>query len=198
MRGRCSCVNTSMTPPTRSAAPVSMRVMRPLAMVDVTMTPWARPGALHSPAYLAAPVTLARPSTRDVGVPICVYIAALPDFLVRLGLRRCLRGLRQRANDRAARKIDLEVVMFEPLRVAQQEIGRAPEGRLVRRLPAQRRFGCRVAPGLVRHAAKREPRVRDPVAVERKPRRDRDEGERIGEAVPDLPVGVIFRKALRG
>jgi hypothetical protein len=47
-----------------------MRAMRPLAIVDVTTLAYARPGVLNSAAYFAAPVTLARPSTRDVAVPI--------------------------------------------------------------------------------------------------------------------------------
>ena len=52
------------------AALVSMRVMRPLAIVEQTTLAWARPGTLNSAAYFAAPVTFAMPSTRDVAVPI--------------------------------------------------------------------------------------------------------------------------------
>ena len=37
MRGRFSCVMTSITPVTRSASLVSMRTMRPFAIVDATM-----------------------------------------------------------------------------------------------------------------------------------------------------------------
>src|SRR5260370_37683377 len=47
-----------------------MRVMRPFAIVEVTMLPWRRPGALNSAAYFAAPVTFATPSTRDVAVAV--------------------------------------------------------------------------------------------------------------------------------
>jgi hypothetical protein len=39
MRGRCSCVSTSITPATRNASLVSMRVTRPLVTPDVTMKP---------------------------------------------------------------------------------------------------------------------------------------------------------------
>jgi hypothetical protein len=46
-----------------------MRAMRPFAIVAQTTLAWARPGTLNSAAYLAAPVTLAKPSIRDVGVP---------------------------------------------------------------------------------------------------------------------------------
>ena len=70
MRGRFSWVSTSITPSTRSASLVSMRAMRPLAMVDVDDAAIGEAGTLNSPAYFAAPVTLARPSTRDVGVPM--------------------------------------------------------------------------------------------------------------------------------
>jgi hypothetical protein len=48
----------------------SMRAIRPLAIVAVTTQAWARPGTLNSAAYLAAPVTFAGPSTRDVAVPM--------------------------------------------------------------------------------------------------------------------------------
>ena len=70
MGGRFSCVSTVRTPSTPMAALVSMWVMRPLAIVEQTMLAWARPGTLNSAAYFAAPVTLARPSMRDVGVPM--------------------------------------------------------------------------------------------------------------------------------
>ena len=36
--------------------------------------PWARLGTLYSAAYFAAPVTLARPSTRLVGLPMCAVV----------------------------------------------------------------------------------------------------------------------------
>jgi hypothetical protein len=70
MGGRCRCVSTSITPSTESASLASMRAMRPLAMMDVTTLACARPVVFYSPAYFAAPVTLARPSTRDVAAPI--------------------------------------------------------------------------------------------------------------------------------
>jgi len=41
-----------------------------LAMLEVTTAACARPRVLYSAAYFAAPVTFARPSMRDVGVPI--------------------------------------------------------------------------------------------------------------------------------
>ena len=47
----------------------SAAVSNAFLIVDVTTLPWASPGTLNSAAYFAAPVTLARPSTRDVAVP---------------------------------------------------------------------------------------------------------------------------------
>ena len=98
---------------------------------------------------------------------------ASPDFLVGLRLRRAARRLRQRADDGAARQVDLESVVLEALGVAQQEVGRARERRAFGGLPAQRRFGRRIAPRLVRDAAERQPRLLDRVAVELQRGRDR-------------------------
>jgi hypothetical protein len=52
------------------AALLSMREIRPFAIVDVTTLAKAMFGAPNSPAYFAAPVTLSRPSTREVAVPM--------------------------------------------------------------------------------------------------------------------------------
>jgi hypothetical protein len=41
-----------------------------LAILDVTTLPNASEVSLNSAAYFAAPVTLARPSTRETAVPI--------------------------------------------------------------------------------------------------------------------------------
>lgn len=68
--GRFRCVSTSTTPGTASAACVSIATMRPFAAGELTTTPYARSGAGSSAAYFAWPVTLARPSTRDTGVPV--------------------------------------------------------------------------------------------------------------------------------
>src|ERR1700704_1745288 len=104
------------------------------------------------------------------------------DVLVRLRLRRATRRLRERADDRAARKIDLEGIVLEALGVAQQRVSRTLEGLGTRRLPAQRCFGSRVAPGLVRDTAKRKTRLLDAVALELQPDGDGHERECIGQA----------------
>src|SRR5262249_18473879 len=146
MRGRFSCVSTASTPATRTASLASIRLMRPLAMLDVTTAACASPCVLYSAAYFAAPVTFARPSMRDVGVPI--YVTISPDLLVRLRLRSALRGLRQRANDAAACKLDLEGIVRVAARLAQQHVGCAREARSIGRLSPQRRLRRRIAPRL--------------------------------------------------
>src|SRR5258705_13668263 len=96
-----------MTPLRRSAALGSMRRMRPFAIVDDTTLAYARPGVLNSAAYFAAPVTFARPSAREGGVPI--YVMAFTqviwvrsrDFLVGLRLRRAARPPRPRPDERS-------------------------------------------------------------------------------------------------
>src|SRR5262249_6903137 len=65
------------------------------------------------------------------------------------------------------------------------------------RRSAQCRFCSGVAPGLMRHAAEREPGILDVVSVELEPGRDRDKRKSIGEPVADLKVGVVRCKALR-
>ena len=68
------------------------------------------------------------------------------------------------------------------------------ESRLIGGLPAQRSFGLRVAPGLVRDAAEREAGVFDGSAVELKAGRDRNQRERIGEAIANLEIRVVRRE----
>src|SRR5215471_2724345 len=97
------------------------------------------------------------------------------DFLGRLRLRRAARSLCQRADDAAAREIDLEAVMLVAPGVAEQRVGGAREGLRVGRLPAERSFGLRVAPRPVGDAAEREAPLLDGLAIELKPDGDGDE-----------------------
>src|ERR1051326_6350254 len=120
--GRLAGGNTAMTPATGGRAAKSMRAMRPLAIAEVTTNPCARPGTSYSAAYLAAPVTLARPSTREVAMPR-VLTEFSPDPFIGFRLRRTRRRLRQRAHDRAPRQRDLEVVVAEAACFAQHRIG---------------------------------------------------------------------------
>ena len=82
MRGRFSCVSTSITPSTpqrrarvdaRDAALRDGRRRRRCRR--------ARPGTLNSAAYFAAPVTLARPSTREWACRYRVPWLCSPDLL---------------------------------------------------------------------------------------------------------------------
>src|SRR3954469_23002979 len=90
--------------------------------------PCARSGTLYSPAYLAAPVTFARPSTREVGLPRRVFVGVIAlsgslDPLIGLRLRRGARCLRQRAHDGPPRQFDLEIVVAKAARLAQNHLG---------------------------------------------------------------------------
>src|SRR4051812_31907123 len=155
-----------------------MRLIRPLAIADETTDPCARWGTLNSAAYFAAPVTFARPSMREVGLPKCakavvggnvvVAIGAPPlsHPLVRLRLRRAMGRLRQRAQHGAPCQLDLEVVVAEAARAAQHGLGGARKALARRRRPCELRLGVAVAPGLVRHAAEREARHLDRAALD--------------------------------
>lgn len=70
--------------------------------------------------------------------------------------------------------------------VAQQQIGRVSERRRIGALPAQCGFGQWIAPGLVRDAPEREAAVLDDVAIELEPDRDGNQGECVGEPVPNF------------
>ena len=112
-------------------------------------------------------------------------------------MRRAARGLCQRADDAAAREINLEAVMCEALGVAQQHVGRASECRDIGGLPAEDSLRPWIAPRLVRDASERKAPLLDGLAVELEPRRDGDEGECVGESVADLQIGVMRGEASR-
>src|SRR4051794_13068427 len=149
--------------------------MRPLGIVASTTNPWRRPSVANSPAYLAAPVTFARPSTRDVAVPTYAFINPSRDLLVGLRLRCGARGLHQRPNDGAARELDFEAVMGIGSCALQQQIRSTQEMLSRCRLAPQHRFGLETTPGLVGHAAERQARLADLVALELERSRNRDQ-----------------------
>src|SRR5262252_1840999 len=147
---------------------------------------------LNSPAYFAAPVTFARPSTRDTGIPI--WVMGLPcsqNLLVGLRLRRASRGLHQCPNNGAASQFDLEGIVGVTLSVAQHQVGRVREAGLIGGLPAQRCFGGGIAPRLVRDAPERQAGLLDGASIELQRRRNGDECECVGEAIAKFEVGVI-------
>jgi hypothetical protein len=90
----------------------------------------------------------------------------------------------------------LEVVVAEAAYRAGRHRRRAGSFPRCRR-PAQQRLGFTVAPRLVRDAAERKPRLLDRAAFDIEADRDRDQGERVGQAIADLQVGVVAGKALR-
>src|SRR5437879_12400910 len=59
---------------------------------------------------------------------------------------------------------------------------------VVQRCPAERRFGRGETPGLVRHAAQREPRRADAPAFDCDRGRRRDQRELIGLSIADLQI----------
>src|SRR5260370_20604367 len=105
---------------------------------------------------------------------------------VRLRLRGAARGLRQRPQDAAPRQLDLEVVVAEAARIAQHGLGRAQEAVPRRRRAVELRFGVAVAPWLVGYSAEREARLLDRAARDLETNRNRYQGKRIGQAVPEL------------
>src|SRR5262245_65299211 len=114
-----------MTPGTARTALRSMDLMRPLAMALETTKPWARWGVLNSAAYLAVPVTLATPSTRDSGLPmllVSITVMGLKDRFHRLRLRRSSRGLLEGADDGATRELDLKIVVSKTRGAVQNRI----------------------------------------------------------------------------
>src|SRR5687767_14346056 len=110
-------------------------------------------------------------------------MACSRDLLVGLRLRRAARRLRQRADDRPARELDLERIVLEALGLAQDQIGRLSKRRLTRGAAADRSLGLRVAPGLVCDAAECETGLFNGAALELEPDRDRYKRERIREPV---------------
>src|ERR1700730_13545300 len=83
------------------------------------------------------------------------------DALVGLRLRRAARRLPERAQDRAPRQLDLEVVVAEAARAAQNRVGGAGEILRGRALALELAFRLAVAPWLVGDAAEREARLLD-------------------------------------
>ena len=105
-------------------------------------------------------------------------------------------GLRQGAHDRAARQFDLEVVVPEAARAAQHRVGAARKALARGRRAVELSLGFAIAPRLVGDAAEREARLPDSAAFDFEPDRDRNERERIGQAVADLEIGIVPGKAL--
>src|SRR5438132_1021779 len=95
------CVKTWRTPSRSRAAELSMLLIFPRATPLETTTPYVSPAILYSAAYLARPVTLARPSTRFSGRPMKVVI------MIALHLHSLFQG----ANDAAPGEFNLEIVV---------------------------------------------------------------------------------------
>src|SRR5699024_8385990 len=98
---------------------------------------------------------------------------------------------------RAARELDLEVIVTMALRAREQDVGGVGERGVLGWLAAERRFGRAVAPGLVSDAAECQTRLADALAVDLQGCCDRDQGEGIGQPVANLEIAVVRSEALR-
>src|SRR5690348_7314627 len=101
----------------------------------------------------------------------------LRDPLVRLRLRRPLCRLGQRAQDAPPCELDLEIVVAEAVRLAEDHLGGALEILARRRDALELRLRVTVAPRLVGDAAEREARLADGAAIHIEADGDRDQGE---------------------
>ena len=91
MRGRFSCVSTSITPSTGSASLASMRAMRPLAMVDATTLAMGEAGHVELAGIFRCAGDLGAAVDAGCGgadVSASWTARAHRDFLVGLRLRR--------------------------------------------------------------------------------------------------------------
>src|ERR1700730_42534 len=102
----------------------------------------------------------------------------LLDAFIRLRLRRPACRLLERTDDPAPRQLDLEVIVAEAARIAQDDVGRAEEALPRCRCSVELRFGATVAPWLMRDSAKCEPCLADRSAFDVEANRNRYEGER--------------------
>ena len=181
------------------AAPVSMRVMRPLAMVEATTLPWSEAGGVELGGIFGGAGDLGEAVDAGCGgADVGCHGLCSRDLLVGLRLRRAARRLGQRADDGAARQVDLEACCARsPWRRAERYRRLARTLASVAGRPRSAASASRIAPGLVGDAAERKARLLDRAAVELEADRDGDQREGIGEPVADLEIGVIRREAAR-
>ena len=98
-----------------------------------------------------------RPS--DVEIFRHRHALTLLNCLIGLILRRSRCSLLHRANDGTSRELDLEIVLSLPFCLRQHLIREFLEDRFFGLLAFQHGLGGGGAPRLVRHAAKRDPRL---------------------------------------
>src|SRR5262249_4431055 len=125
-----------------------------------------RPCASHGDAHAVALLTVSLPSevsTAFAAAGSCELSQTPPawSWLFRIGGR-----VTQGADDRAPGQHDLEVVVAEPGGAAQDRVRGALETLLGGALTAQERLGLAITPGLVRHAAQGQARLRDRALVQ--------------------------------
>src|SRR6478735_1301838 len=109
----------------RSAAAVSSRTMRPLAMVASTGTAYSVPGKWKSEVYCAVPATFFGPSMRGVSRPIGDRVGTVwgegvvAMVFLRSGRHRHMEGVREAALG----QFDLVAVLALRLGIAHGGVG---------------------------------------------------------------------------
>src|SRR5438132_5641150 len=175
---------TARTPRMAWAAAVSSLTTRPLAIVASTGTAYSIPGKWKSEVYFAVPVTLAGPSTRGVLRPIGDVVVAIFDPPVESACRRHLEGV----GETAPGELDFERVLALGFCVAERRLGRLSEGRVVRRLTHEHRFGLGSPPRLRADTAQRDARARHLARRAREHDGRRRQGELVRRPVAKLQV----------
>src|SRR4051794_8271472 len=177
------CVRTASTPGDFSAAVESIPVISPFEIVLVTAKTCETLGKLNSPAYVAAPVTLSRPSTRLTAVPIDLAGIGVLIFDLR---HRCDRA--QRANNCSFRQLDFISVVFVSFRWRELGFGRGTKCLLICFFAGEQRLGFLRAPRLVRDAAERHARGFNLAILHVECGRDADERKSITRPVANFQV----------
>ena len=126
----------------------------------------------------------------DIGCHAAHRIFLL-DWICGVPAAACVKA---RITARRARSI-LNALWAKALGAAQQDIRGLAEGIAAGGLAAQRRLGVRIAPRLMRDAAKRQPRLFDDAAFDLERRGNRHQGEGVGQPVADFQVGVMRGEA---
>src|ERR1700678_1119957 len=175
-------VRTARPPLTRSAAPVSIAVIRALPTVAATGTAKTVRAGSRSAPYKGLPITFSRPSTRwaFAPIPMTAMISAS-----RLGDHD---GLRHRVDaERHA-----EPVFRGRLCTLEGQHASMVRGRLVKWLTHEASLGLPRAPRNGCHSTQCNARIAYPIAVHRQRHRGRCECEGVGFAVADLQIGRGF------
>src|SRR4029077_5085349 len=118
-------------------------------------------GVFRSASNLGMPVDPGHRLTKKVRAHAAHFGLCSSDAFVDLRLRRATCRLTQCAYDRASRQLDLEVIVAETARLAQDRLGGSREGFPRGRSAAQLCFSSLIAPRLMSDATECEARLPD-------------------------------------